>query len=134
MRIPERLIPLVDTGVLQDVLRPLKSGKEAAVYLVEAQDELRVAKVYKEAHERSFHQRSDYTEGRKVKNSREQRAMDKRSRYGREESPEPSRFLKEMPASEVHWVGKDEKTVKTAEEKAAAARPHLDALKALLGA
>ena len=57
-----------------------------------------------------------------------------RSRYGREESPEPSRFLKEMPASEVRWVGKDEKTVKTAEEKAAAARPHLDALKALLGA
>lgn len=84
MRIPERLIPLVDAGVLQDVLRPLMSGKEAAVYLVEAQDELRVAKVYKEAHERSFQHRSDYTEGRRVKNTREQRAMDKRSRYGRE--------------------------------------------------
>ncbi|MEZ5467997.1 MAG: UvrD-helicase domain-containing protein [Lysobacterales bacterium] len=57
-----------------------------------------------------------------------------RSRYGREECPEPSRFLMEMPESEVRWVGKDEKTVKTAEEKAVAARPHLDAIRALLGA
>jgi len=56
-----------------------------------------------------------------------------RTRYGREEYPDPSRFLKELPQAEVRWVGKDEKTVKTADEKAAAARPHLDALKALLG-
>lgn len=57
-----------------------------------------------------------------------------RVRYGREETPEPSRFLNELPAAEVRWVGKGEKTVKTAEEKQAAARPHLDAIRALLGA
>ncbi|MCC6592740.1 MAG: UvrD-helicase domain-containing protein [Xanthomonadales bacterium] len=56
-----------------------------------------------------------------------------RSRYGREDVQEPSRFLKELPESEVRWVGKHEKTVKSAEEKAAAARPHLDAIRALLG-
>ena len=57
-----------------------------------------------------------------------------RSRYGREETPDPSRFLDELPASEVRWVGKGEKTVLSAEEKQRAARPHLDAIKALLGA
>jgi ATP-dependent DNA helicase Rep len=57
-----------------------------------------------------------------------------RSRYGREETPEPSRFLAEIPAAEVRWVGKDEKTIKTPEEQQRAARPHLDAIKALLGA
>lgn len=84
MRIPERLAPLVEIGVIQEVVRPLMSGKEAAVYLVEAGDELRVAKVYKESHQRSFHQRADYTEGRRVRDSRQQRAMQKRSRFGRE--------------------------------------------------
>ena len=85
MRVPERLMPLVDQGVIQEVVRPLMSGKEADVYLVIADDELRVAKVYKEAQNRSFRQRSDYTEGRKVRNTREQRAMDKRSKYGKKQ-------------------------------------------------
>lgn len=84
MRTPERLAPLVDVGVIQAVVRPLMSGKEAAVYLVEAGDLLQVAKVYKEANERSFHQRADYTEGRRVRDSRQTRAMGKRSRFGRE--------------------------------------------------
>ena len=57
MRIPDRLAPLMEIGVIQEVVRPLMSGKEAAVYLVYAGDELRVAKVYKEAEQRSFHQR-----------------------------------------------------------------------------
>ena len=57
-----------------------------------------------------------------------------RSRFGREETPEPSRFLTEMPAAEVRWVGKGEKVQQTVEEKQAAARPHLDAIRALLGA
>ena len=82
---PERLKALEDLGVIQRVIRPLMSGKEAAVYLVEAQDELRVAKVYKDASNRSFQNRADYTEGRRVRNSRQQRAMAKRSRYGRTE-------------------------------------------------
>src|SRR5688572_32707940 len=61
------------------------AGKEAQVFLVAAAGQLRVAKVYKEATERSFRQRADYTEGRKVRNSRQQRAMDKRSKYGKEQ-------------------------------------------------
>ncbi|MBX2803901.1 MAG: phosphotransferase [Myxococcales bacterium] len=85
MRTPASLETLVDQGVIQEVIRPLLSGKEADVYLVWAADERRVAKVYKEAQQRSFKHRADYTEGRKVRNTRQQRAMNKRSRYGRRE-------------------------------------------------
>lgn len=84
MRVPERLIPLLDQGVIQEVVRPLMSGKEAQVYLVRAGPEERVAKVYKEASQRSFRNRAEYQEGRKVRSSREQRALDRHSRYGRE--------------------------------------------------
>ncbi len=83
MKIPARLHPLLEDGLIDAVIRPLMSGKEAAVYLVEARGEVCVAKVYKEANRRSFRQRAAYTEGRKVRNSRRQRAMDRGSRYGR---------------------------------------------------
>lgn len=85
MKIPERLAALEAIGAIDGVVRPLMSGKEAAVYLVETRGELRVAKVYKEASRRSFQHRAEYTEGRKVRNSRQQRAIDKKSKYGREE-------------------------------------------------
>jgi len=83
MRIPNSLASLVDEGVVQEVVRPLLSGKEAEVFLVAMGGYLRVAKVYKEAHNRTFKNRAGYTEGRKVRNSRDQRAMRKRSSYGR---------------------------------------------------
>ena len=83
MRVPERLEPLLEQGVIQEVLRPLMSGKEAEVFLVLSGGEERVAKVYKNAQFRSFQHRTDYTEGRSVRNSREQRAMAKRSKHGR---------------------------------------------------
>ena len=83
MRVPERLEPLLDQGVIEEVLRPLMSGKEAEVYLVRSGGEERVAKVYKNAQFRSFQHRAEYTEGRRVRSSREQRAMAKRSRHGR---------------------------------------------------
>ncbi len=83
MRVPKELEPLVDGGIIDEVIRPLLSGKEALVYLVRREEEYRVAKVYKEASNRSFRQRAEYTEGRKVRNSRQQRAMDKGSKYGR---------------------------------------------------
>lgn len=85
MRIPARLRPLIEYGVITEVVRPLLSGKEAQVYLVESGGELRAAKVYKSTQERSFRHRSSYTEGRKVRNSRDRRAMGKKSRYGREQ-------------------------------------------------
>ena len=83
MRIPESLITLIDYGVIDEVLRPLMSGKEARVYLVRLGDELQVAKVYKASINRSFHKRSIYTEGRKTRNSRDQRALNRRSRHGK---------------------------------------------------
>jgi RIO kinase 1 len=85
MRTPEALETLVDYGIVEEVLRPLMSGKEANVYLVRSGGELRVAKVYKEAEQRSFKQRSDYTEGRSTRNSRDRRAMAKHSEHGRKQ-------------------------------------------------
>ena len=84
MKIPERLKPLLEDGLIDDVTRQLMSGKEAMVFVVLCGDDVRCAKVYKEANKRSFRQSVDYTEGRKTKNSRQARAMQKGSKYGRE--------------------------------------------------
>jgi RIO kinase 1 len=84
MKTPQRLEPLLEDGLIDDVVRQLMSGKEATVYVVRCGDEVRCAKVYKEANKRSFRQSVDYTEGRKVKNSRQSRAMAKGSKFGRE--------------------------------------------------
>ena len=85
MRTPDRLAPLVADGLVDTVVRQLMSGKEAMVFVVKNGDEVLCAKVYKEANKRSFRQAVDYTEGRKIKNSRQARAMAKGSRYGRQE-------------------------------------------------
>jgi RIO kinase 1 len=85
MKTPESLESLVDDGIIQDVLRPLMSGKEAQVYVVLAGGEECVAKVYKEASQRTFKHRSEYTEGRRTRNSRDQRAVSKRTRHGRKQ-------------------------------------------------
>src|SRR6266446_5149358 len=84
MKIPKRLQPLVDDGVIDSVVRQLMSGKEAMVFVVRCGAEVRCAKVYKEADRRSFRQAVDYTENRKTKNSRQARAMAKGTRFGRE--------------------------------------------------
>lgn len=83
MKIPKRIQPLVDEGLIDSVERQLMSGKEATVYVVRCDQEIRCAKVYKEASQRSFRQAASYQEGRKVKNSRQARAMEKGTRYGR---------------------------------------------------
>lgn len=85
MKTPSGLQPLIDDGVIDAVMRPLKSGKEAAVYVVRAGDEIRCAKVYKDMAQRSFQQRVQYQEGRKVRGSREARAIGKASKYGRKQ-------------------------------------------------
>ncbi|MBK5105734.1 MAG: serine protein kinase RIO [Burkholderiales bacterium] len=85
MKTPNRIKPLVEEGLVDEVVRQLMSGKEAEVYVVRCGDDTRCAKVYKEAEKRSFRQNVQYTEGRKVKNSRRARAMEKGSRYGRKE-------------------------------------------------
>jgi RIO kinase 1 len=88
LKIPQRLQALYQAELIDDVVGRLQSGKEADVYLVHTADTLRCAKVYKEAHSRSFKQKSLYTEGRKVRNSRQARAMAKGSRFGKQESEE----------------------------------------------
>jgi RIO kinase 1 len=88
MKIPTRLEPLVEAGLVDTVSRQLMSGKEAMVYVVRCGDDIRCAKIYKEANLRSFRQSVDYTEGRRVKNSRRARAMEKGSRYGRKAKEE----------------------------------------------
>ena len=85
MKTPRRIQPLIEAGLVDEVVRQLMSGKEAEVYVVRCGQDVRCAKVYKEANQRSFRQNVQYTEGRKVKNSRRARAMDKGSRYGRQE-------------------------------------------------
>ena len=88
MKIPKRLQPLLEDGLIDDVIRQLMSGKEAMVFVVRCGEEVRCAKVYKEANKRAFRQSVDYTENRKVKNSRQARAMAKGTRYGREAQEE----------------------------------------------
>jgi RIO kinase 1 len=85
MKTPKNLEPLIRDGVIDEVIRALKSGKEAAVYVVTVGDEVRCAKVYKDAAQRSFKNQAQYQEGRKVRNSRRARAMEKGSSYGRKE-------------------------------------------------
>jgi RIO kinase 1 len=83
MKTPKRIEPLVEAGLVDEVIRPLMSGKEAEVFVVRCGNELRCAKVYKEANKRSFRQAAVYQEGRKVRNSRDARAMTKGTKYGR---------------------------------------------------
>ena len=88
MKTPSGLQPLIDDGVIDAVLRPLKSGKEAEVYVVRAYDEIRCAKLYKDMAQRSFQQRVQYQEGRKVRGSRQARAIGKATRFGRRQQEE----------------------------------------------
>jgi RIO kinase 1 len=84
VKVPPRLRSLLEEGLIDGVVRQLMSGKEAMVYVVRCGDETRCAKVYKEATQRSFRQAVDYTENRKVKNTRQARAMAKGTRFGRQ--------------------------------------------------
>ena len=88
MKTPARLQPLVDDGLVDEIIRPLMSGKEADVYVVRCGSRIRCAKIYKDAVKRSFKKAAQYTEGRKVRNSRRARAMEKGSRFGRKQQEE----------------------------------------------
>jgi RIO kinase 1 len=84
MKTPKELLPLIEEGIVDRVVRQLKSGKEAAVYVVACGEALRCAKVYKAAEKRGFHQLAQYQEGRKSRGSRDARAKQRRGRHGRE--------------------------------------------------
>lgn len=85
MKIPKQILPLVNDGLVDEVIQQLMSGKEATVYKVRCGSEIRCAKVYKEVDKRSFKQAVLYQEGRKVRNSRRARAIGKGSKYGRDQ-------------------------------------------------
>jgi RIO kinase 1 len=85
MKVPKGLQPLIDDGVIDEVVRSLRSGKEATVYVVRSGTQLRCAKVYRDMAQRSFQRRAQYQEGRKVRGSRETRAMSRSTRFGRRE-------------------------------------------------
>lgn len=85
MKVPKRIQPLVNDGLIDEVISQLMSGKEATVYMVRCGDDIRCAKVYKEAIKRSFKKAAQYQEGRKSRNSRRARAMEKGSKYGRDQ-------------------------------------------------
>ncbi len=85
MKTPKRIQPLVEDGLVDEVIGQLMSGKEATVYIVRSGSDIRCAKVYKEAAKRSFKQAVKYQEGRKVRNSRRARAIEKGSKFGRKQ-------------------------------------------------
>ena len=85
MKIPKKISPLMEDGLVDEVLGQLMSGKEATVYMVRCGNDIRCAKVYKDAVKRSFKKAVQYREGRKTRNSRRARAMEKRSKFGREQ-------------------------------------------------
>ncbi len=85
MKTPKRLQPLIDDGVINEVISRLMSGKEADIFIVRCRDDILCAKVYKDSAKRSFKKAAQYQEGRKVRNGRQARAMEKRSSYGRQQ-------------------------------------------------
>lgn len=88
MKTPKRLQPLVDNGMVDEVITQLMSGKEAQVYIVRCGERIQCAKVYKEVEKRSFKNAAQYQEGRNVRNSRRARAMSKRTSFGQKEQEE----------------------------------------------
>jgi len=88
MKTPKRIQPLINDGLVDEVISRLMSGKEADVYIVRCGSNIRCAKVYKEAMKRSFKKAVQYQEGRKVRNSRRARAMEKGSKFGRKQQEE----------------------------------------------
>jgi RIO kinase 1 len=105
MLVPDRLNTLLDEGFIQAVLRPLKSGKEAAVFVVEMDGVLRAAKVYKEMKLRNFRNRHDYLDGRQSGDSREQRAMDRGSKYGKQQREEAWQSAEAKALDTLHAAG-----------------------------
>lgn len=105
MLIPESLRTLIDEGFIQEIIRPLKSGKEAAVFLVVVDGNVCAAKIYKAVQHRNFRQRQDYVEGRQSGNSRDQRAMDRGTKFGKQKREEAWQNAESDTMRKLHAAG-----------------------------
>jgi len=105
MKIPKGLAPLIENGVIDEVVRALRSGKEASVYIVRCGAETRCAKVYKDMGQRSFQRREQYQEGRRVRSSRQARAMGRRTRFGRKAQETAWKTAEVDALMHLHSVG-----------------------------
>lgn len=105
MQIPDSLRTLIDEGFIQQVIRPLKSGKEAAVFIVQVEGVVCAAKVYKQVELRNFRQRQDYVEGRQSGNSRDQRAMDRGTKFGKQKREEAWQYAEIEAMRKLHAAG-----------------------------
>ncbi len=105
MQIPDSLRTLIEEGFIQEIIRPLKSGKEAAVFLVLVEGAVCAAKVYKLAQLRNFRQRQDYVEGRQAGNTRDQRAMDRGTRFGKAKREEAWQTAEADAMRTLHAAG-----------------------------
>ncbi|MCR9090568.1 MAG: hypothetical protein NXI11_04325, partial [Proteobacteria bacterium] len=82
MKTPRGLQPLLDDGVIDEVLHRLQSGKEAEIFVIRRGYTVCCAKVYKDVDHRGFHRLAEYQEGRRARGSRDARAMNRRSKRG----------------------------------------------------
>jgi len=105
MQIPDGLRALIDDGFIQEIIRPLKSGKEAAVFLVVVEGQVCAAKVYKQVQLRNFRQRQDYVEGRQAGNTRDQRAMDRGTKFGKQKREEAWQNAEADAMRKLHAAG-----------------------------
>ncbi|HSM93648.1 MAG TPA: RIO1 family regulatory kinase/ATPase [Anaeromyxobacteraceae bacterium] len=101
----EPLALLLDDGVIDEVFTRLKTGKEAEIWLVRHAGEVVAAKVYKERNARNFKNNAAYMEGRRVRNTRTQRAMDKGSRFGQASAEQAWKAKESEALHKLHAAG-----------------------------
>ncbi len=85
--VPDWLV--TDRAAVETELGVLKTGKEADVFLLEravpgTEGVVLAAKRYRDTEHRAFHRNAGYTEGRRTKDSREARAIAKKTAFGRQ--------------------------------------------------
>ena len=99
------LAPLLLDGVIDEVVARLKSGKEADLWIVRHRGEAIAAKVYKARQTRSFRNDAAYREGRQVRDTRTQRAMDRGSRFGQAAAEEAWKAKEADALHALHAAG-----------------------------
>ena len=89
MSITEQLEHFFDEGLIEKVIRPIQSGKEASVHLCRANprttgEDLLALKLYHPLDRRDFRDESMYRDGEWIKERRVRVALEKKTNFGRE--------------------------------------------------